>query len=193
MGIIDSVIGGVSDFVTDDLGFSISGILGSLGIGGEGGIPTDIASAGIFSAASLLSNLFGQDLDEEQLQLARDQFEANLALNQSKLAQDKELTLAELAARERMAGAAAGATVRAAGISAGAQKQIARDRNLVDIGQTRVAARDKKADREAESLRGRPELIMAGRTGQASAARATGQEGRMAMEAIMAGITRSLR
>ncbi len=192
-GIIGDVIGSVGGFLKDDIGLSFTGILESLGIGGTGGIPASIASAGIFSAASLLSSMFGQDLDEEQLNFAKDQFEQNLVLSREKLAQDKELSVMEMAARERMAGAAAGATVRAAGISAGAQKQIATQRNKVDIGQTRVGAKDKAADRQVDSLKGRPELIMAGRTGQANAARATGQEGRMAMEAIMNGIARSLR
>lgn len=148
-----------------------------------------LASAGIFSAATLASQLFGRDVDGEKMDLARDQFEQSIIDSQNNLALSRE----ELAARERMAGAAAGATVRAAGISAGAQKQIAHSRNVLDLGQLRMGARDKWADRQIESQKGRPELIMSGRTAQANQARASGSDAQRAFESIMAGVQGALR
>lgn len=151
-------------------------------------IPKEIASAGIFSAASLISNLFGRSVEEDSMDLARDKFEQDIINSDKMLAFNRE----ELASRERIAGASAGAAVRAAGISAGAQKQIAADRNRLEITGMRVGARDRFADRNIEAQKGRPELIMEGRSRQANMARTNASEGQRAFESLIQGIQAGL-
>lgn len=164
------------------------GLLGSI-TGLFDQIPSSVATAGIFSAASLVSQMFGRNTDQEQLDLARDKFNQDIINSQNQLALSRE----ELASRERMAGAAAGATVRAAAISAGAQSNIAHRRNVLEQAQTRVSAQEKAAERNFESVKGKPDLIMTGRTAQANQARATGSAGQQAFESLMAGIENGLR
>lgn len=178
MGILDFLGGGNSGGGFLD---GISGLFSS--------IPSSVASAGIFSAANLVSQMFGKDIDEEQLDLARDKFEQDIKEAEA----NRQLSYAELAARERMAAAAAGGAARAAGISANAQKQIAHGRNQLEIGQTRVSARDKAAERSVGSIRGRPELILQGGTALANQAQATAQSGREAFESLMSGIQAGMR
>lgn len=169
----DSGGGGIMD--------SISGLFSS--------IPSSIASAGIFSAASLVSQLFGRNIQGEQMDLARNRFQQDIleATANRKVQED------QIAASQANAAAAAGATVKAAGISAGAQKDIAHKRNLLEIGESRSSALDRSADRRIKSMQGRSELIMQGRTAQADAARATGQGGAQALEALMQGVESGLR
>lgn len=179
-------------------GFGLSSLFGGGDSGGGfldgisslfSAIPSSVASAGIFSAASLVSQMFGRDVDSEQLDLARDKFEQDIKEAEA----NRQLSYAELAARERMAAAAAGGAARAASISAGAQTKIAHDRNQLDIGQTRVGARENAAKRSFEAVKGRPELVMQGGTALANQAQATGQSGARAFEAIMQGIESGLR
>lgn len=157
-----------------------------------GSIPTPLASAGIFAASSLASQMFGQDYNQESLDQAQKQFEASLAEKQSEFGANNALAYAELASRERAVGAAAGATVRAAGIQASASKDIAHRHNELGLGELRMGARDKWADRQIESRKGRDALIMQGRTLQAQQARATGNDAQKAFESIMAGVTGAL-
>lgn len=166
-----------------------SGVLGSITGLFDSFDDKNLAAAGIFSAANLVSQMFGRDVEGDQLDLARDKFEQDILEAEA----NRGLSREEMANRLEMARAAAGATVAAANISAGAQKSIARSRNLLEAGQTRVATREKAAEREVESLRGKPELIMQGRTAQANSARATGQIGQQAFESLMAGIQAGLR
>lgn len=180
-------MGGLFDFFGG--GEDGGGLLSSITSMFSGFSDPSLASAGIFSAATLASQLFGRDIDADKMDLARDQFEQSIINAEA----DRALSREELAARERMAGASAGATVRAAGISAGAQKQIAHSRNVLDLGQLRMGARDKWADRQIESQKGRPELIMTGRSAQANQARATGSDAQRAFESIMSGVQGALR
>lgn len=159
---------------------SITGLFDSM--------PKEVGVAGLFSAASLASKLFGRSVEEDTLGLARDKFEQDIINQRENLAFNRE----ELASRERMQEASIKAQTQAAAISAGAQREIARSRNLLDVAQTRVQAQDKYADRQVESQKGRPELILAGRSAQANQARATGEGGLRAFEAIMEGVQRGL-
>lgn len=122
----------------------------------------EVLSAGIMSAASLFSGLYGSDLNEEQIEQARLQFEQNLALSREKLAQDKELTLAQIAASGAASSAAAEAAKRQADIQLAGLKSQSFDRI---------------ADRRIEARKGKSELTLAGRSGQAAQASNTGRLG----------------
>lgn len=184
MGLFDSlgdIFGGGSGGSSNGLFDSITGMFSK--------IPTSLASAGIFSAASLVSQMFGRNIDQETLDLARDKFNQDILNKQADLQFGRE----ELASRERMAGMAAGATVKAAGISAAASKQIAHGRNLLEAGETRVSSLNKGSEMQAQSVKGRPEIILAGRNAQAQTAQATGMNGQQAFEALMQGVQGALR
>lgn len=176
--------------IGDSLGSLFSGgsnVLGSI-TDLFGKLPKEVASAGIFSAASLVSQMFGRDVEGGTLDLARDRFEQDIINSEA----NRQLSREELASRERMASSSAGAAVAAANISANAQKEINRKRNLLESGQTRVLAQEKAAERVGQALKGVPDIVMTGRTGQAQQARATGQDGRAAFESLMRGIQAGL-
>lgn len=178
---------GLGKFFGDVFGGDFSSAFDSLG-GLFESIPKEVATAGLFSGASLVSELFGRDVDGETLDLARDKFEQDVLNQQSNLAFNRE----ELASRENIAKQAVQAQVQAAGIAAGAQREIARARNRTEMGQMQMQSQDKAADRNADAIKGRPELIMTGRTAQANQARATGQAGAQAFDALMRGIQAGL-
>jgi hypothetical protein len=74
--ISDTVSGGID--AIDDLFSGGTDVIGSIG-GWLGDLNPSIASAGIFSAASMVSELFGTDIQEDELDFLKDKFEqANL-------------------------------------------------------------------------------------------------------------------
>mgnify|MGYP007125676502 CR=1 FL=1 len=151
-------------------------------------VPKEIGVAGIFSAASLASQMFGRDVDGESLDLARDKFNQDVSNQSQNLAFNRE----ELASREKMQAASIAAQTQAAAISAGAQREIARANNRMGIGQARILTQDKASERNIEAQKGRPELIMTGRSAQANMARANGSAGMQAFESLMRGVQAGL-
>ena len=157
-------------------GGSAAPIAGTVGAANQksflSGIDPTIASAGIFAATSLFSSLFGTDLDQERIDLANKQFDAEMAYKNAALAQNKELTLAQIAASGQNAGAAKYAANAAAG--------AARRQSDIQLAGQRATAQGNAADRKAAAVKDMPGVIAAGRSGQAAAAQRGGESGQRA-------------
>lgn len=151
-------------------------------------MPSSVGTAAIFSATNLISNMFGRDVNGEVLDLARDKFNQDITNSANNLAFDRE----ELAAREKMQAASIAAQTQAAAIAAGASRENEKGRERLELGQTRVLAEDRAAQRNIDAQKGRPELIMTGRSGQANMARANGSAGLQAFDALMRGVQAGL-
>lgn len=72
-----------------------------------------LLSAALLSGTSLISNVFGSDLEEEKFEYQKEQNEEAKALNAEQLAWEKEKFYASLEAQKAAAGAASGAAAAA--------------------------------------------------------------------------------
>lgn len=136
-----------------------------------------IAFAGITSAASLVSNLFGSSIQEDELAFLQEKFEQELAFNRE-----------QLASRERIA--AEQAAVAREGIEA--QAGAAKRNDALNLARSRATVISDAAQRKVNAVRDRPNLIAIGRQFQAQQASRTAQIGQQGFAQLASQATRGL-
>ena len=192
-GFLDDIFKGVNDVFS-----SVTSPLASIftGQNGSGGLfsffdklPPGTAGPSIIAATSLLSNIFGSDLDEDTARLARDKFEyektlndANLALNREELAQRKELAEAQIAA-----------SLEAAGIAAGTQKAIANQRTQLERLGLKLSSNQNIGALKAQNRAKKAEMTQRHGENLGTLALATGEAGRKGFADTISGIVGALK